>query len=233
MSPRKIAVATLLSLGLVAAGGAHAQVSGSLTLTSDYLFRGLSQSGEDPALQGGIEYAHDSGFYVGGWGSSVSWLSDADPDVSNSLELDAYAGFRGTFGDSEFGYDVGGIYYWYPGDYPPGFFDPDTGELYAGLTYSLFGLKYSYAVTDLFGLPDSDGSSALELSANWEFVDTWTLNAGAAKQWVSGYDGLDYAYWKVGVTKAFESGFSVAAAYNDNDLIGPDETLTLTVTKAF
>lgn len=229
----KIAVATVLSLGLLAAGAARAEVSGSLTLTSDYLFRGITQTGEDPALQGGVEFASEGGFYVGGWGSNISWLSDADPAVSSSLEVDGYAGFRGKFGESEIGYDVGAIYYWYPGDYPAGFSDPDTGEVYFGLSYSLFTAKYYYAVTDLFGLPDSDGSGALELSANYEFVPTWTLNAGAAKQWVSGYDGLDYAYWKVGVTKAFESGFSVAAAYNDNDLIGPDETLTLTLSNAF
>lgn len=233
MLPRKIALVSLLSLGLLAGGGARAEVSGSLTITSDYLFRGISQTGEEPALQGGFEYAHDSGFYIGTWGSSISWLSDADPDVSSQVEFDGYLGFRGEFGDSGLGYDVGAVYYWYPGDYPAGFTDPDTTELYFGLGYGIFTAKYSYAVTDLFGLPDSDGSGALDLGASWEFAPTWTLDAAVGKQWVSGYDGADYAYWKLGVGKSFDNGFSLAAAFNDNDLIGPDETFTIAVTKGF
>ncbi|MFR0657359.1 TorF family putative porin, partial [Pantoea sp. SIMBA_079] len=75
-------------LGLLSAGAAHAEVSGSITLTSDYLFRGITQTDGEPALQGGLEWAGDSGFYVGAWGSSISWLSDSDPDISSQLELD-------------------------------------------------------------------------------------------------------------------------------------------------
>src|SRR5690554_4324388 len=83
MSSRKIAVATLLSAGLMLAGNASAEVSGSVTVVSDYLFRGVTQTNENPALQGGVTWNHDSGFYAGAWGSSISWLSDADPDVSS------------------------------------------------------------------------------------------------------------------------------------------------------
>ncbi|NZA26133.1 hypothetical protein H0E84_07020 [Luteimonas sp. SJ-92] len=226
-------VASLLALGLLAAGGAHAEVSGSVALTSDYLFRGLSQTNEEPALQGGIDYTHDSGFYAGAWGSSISWLADSDPDVSSQVEIDLYLGYGGEFGGSGLGYDVGAIYYWYPGDYPPGFADPDTTEVYFGLGFGMFGAKYSYAVTDLFGLPDSDGSSNLDVTADWEFTPGWTLNAAVGKQWVSGYDGADYAFWKLGLSRAFENGFEIAAAFNDNDLIGPDETFTFAVAKSF
>ena len=233
MSHSKSVVAPLLSLALLAGGGARAEVSGSLTVTSDYLFRGISQTGEEPALQGGVEFAHDSGFYAGAWGSSISWLSDADPDVSSQVELDGYLGYRGTFGDSGLSYDVGALAYWYPGDYPAGFSDPDTTELYVGFGFGMFTAKYSHAVTDLFGLPDSDGSGALDLAAKWEFVPTWMLDAAVGRQWVSGHDGADYAYWKLGVGKSFDNGFSIAAAFNDNDLIGPDETFTLAVTKGF
>ncbi|MDH5823293.1 TorF family putative porin [Luteimonas sp. RD2P54] len=226
-------VASLLAFGLLAAGGAHAEVSGSVTLTSDYLFRGLSQTNEEPALQGGIDYTHQSGFYAGAWGSSISWLSDADPDVSSQVEVDLYLGYGGEFGDSGLGYDAGAIYYWYPGDYPPGFTDPDTTEVYFGLGYGMFAAKYSYAVTDLFGLPDSDGSGNLDVTADWELTPGWTLNAAVGKQWVSGYEGADYAFWKLGLSKGFENGFELAAALNDNDLIGPDETFTFAVAKSF
>ena len=107
MSSRKIAVATLLSAGLMLAGNASAEVSGSVTVVSDYLFRGVTQTNENPALQGGVTWNHDSGFYAGAWGSSISWLSDADPDVSSQVELDGFIGYAADFGDSGIGYDVG------------------------------------------------------------------------------------------------------------------------------
>ncbi len=234
MSSRTTALAIATLLGLSMAGTASAgTVTGNITVTSDYLFRGITQTGEDPAIQGTIEYAADSGFYIGGFGSSISWLSDADPDISSSAEFDVYGGYRGAFGESGVKYDVGAIYYAYPGDFPDGFNSADTTEIYGGISYSLFSAKYYYAVSDLFGIPDSDGSSALEAAANWEFVPTWTLNAAAGKQWVENLDSADYEYWRVGVTKAFEGGFTVNAAYNDEDLLGPDETFTVTVAKAF
>ncbi|HET9664272.1 MAG TPA: TorF family putative porin [Burkholderiales bacterium] len=240
--------ATLVSLALVAMGmaSAHAGTSGSLTLTSDYVFRGISQTNQEPALQGGVEYAADSGFYVGTWGSNVSWLSDLSTGlapVSSSLELDAYAGYRGKFSDAV-GFDVGALYYWYPGDYPSGFNSPDTGEIYAGISAGMFTAKYSYALTDLFGFTDSDGSGYLDLAVNWEFTPGWTLNAHGGKQWIENNEDFEYTDWKLGVTKSFDNGFSIAGAYSDTDAdealytnrhenhVG-ESTFTLTLTKAF
>src|SRR5688500_880333 len=162
-----IAVAVLLVLA--PASDAHAGIGGSVALTSDYVFRGISQNNQEPALQAGLEYAASSGFYVGTWGSNVSWLSDLTAlgiPVSNSLELDVYGGYRGKFSDTV-AYDVGALYYWYPGDYPNGFNSPDTGEIYAGVTFgpfagTTFSVKYSHALTDLFGYTDSDGSGYLD-----------------------------------------------------------------------
>lgn len=244
----KTCAATIVSLALAGLGmaNAHAGTSGSLALTSDYLFRGISQNNQEPALQGGIEYAADSGFYVGSWGSNVSWLSDTNvsPDsISNSLELDFYGGYRGKFGESV-GFDVGALYYWYPGDYPSGFNSPDTGELYFGISAGIFAAKYSYALTDLFGYADSDGSSYLDAAVNWEFVPTWTLNAHAGKQWIKNNKDFEYVDWKLGVTKSFDGGFAIALAYQDTDAeealytnrygnyLGED-TVVLTLTKTF
>lgn len=240
--------ATLVSTALVGLGmaTAHAGTSGSLALTSDYLFRGISQNNQEPALQGGIEYAADSGFYVGSWGSNVSWLSDVSTDeapVSNSVELDFYGGYRGKFNDTV-GFDVGALYYWYPGDYPSGFNSPDTGEIYFGISAGVFSAKYSYALTDLFGYADSDGSGYLDAAVNWEFVPTWTLNAHAGKQWIENNEDFEYVDWKLGVTKSFEGGFAIALAYSDTDAerafytnshgnhLGED-TVVLTLTKTF
>jgi uncharacterized protein (TIGR02001 family) len=249
-----IVVSVLLALAPV--GSVHAGVAGTVTLTSDYLFRGISQNNQEPALQAGLEYAaaNDapiSGVYVGTWGSNISWLSDLTAfgiPVSSSLELDVYGGYRGKFSD-KVAYDVGALYYRYPGDYPSGFNSPDTGEVYAGITFgphagTTFGAKYSYALTDLFGCVDSDGSGYLDLNANWEFAPTWTLNVHGGKQWVENNDVAEYAEWKVGVTKGLANGFSAALAYADTDADEPfytnaygnflgEDTVVLTVTKAF
>ena len=244
-----IAVAVLFALA--PAGDAHAGVGGSVALTSDYVFRGISQNNQEPALQAGLEYAADSGFYAGTWGSNVSWLSDLTAfgiPVSNSLELDVYGGYRGKFSD-KVAYDVGALYYWYPGDYPSGFNSPDTGEVYAGVTFgpfanTTFSVKYSYSLTDLFGYTDSDGSGYLDGNVNWEFVPSWTLNVHGGKQWVENNEVAEYADWKVGVTKGFANGFSAALAYSDTDADEPfytnaydnflgEDTVLLTVTKTF
>lgn len=244
-------IAIALLLAAAAMGDAHAGTTGSIALTSDYVFRGVSQTNQDPALQAGLEYATDSGFYVGSWGSNVSWLSDlsaAGTPVSSSLELDVYGGYRGKFSD-KVSYDVGALYYWFPGDFPSGFNSANTGEVYAGVTVApfagtTFGAKYSYAVTDLFGYTDSEGSGYLDVSANWEFTPGWTLNAHGGKQWVENNAIAEYADWKVGVTKAFANGFSAALAYSDTDadqafFTNPhgnflaDDTVALTVTKTF
>lgn len=231
---------------LVGGGAAHAGVTGSVALTSDYIFRGVSQTNQNPALQGGIEYAADNGLYIGAWGSNVSWLHDTvviGDSISNSLELDAYAGYRGKFNDT-FGYDVGVLTYWYPGDYPSGFNKADTTEIYVGVTAGLFALKYSYALTDLFGYADSDGSSYLDASVNWEFQPTWTLNLHAGKQWIENNEDFEYTDWKVGVTKTFEGGYSIAFAYTDTDAETAlytnshnnkiaDDAFVLTLAKAF
>ncbi|MFT4179677.1 MAG: TorF family putative porin [Thermomonas sp.] len=229
---RRAAMALALA-GIAAASTAHAGTSGSVAVTSDYLFRGVTQTNKKPALQGGVTWTADSGFYVGGWGSSISWLSDADPAVSSQVELDGFVGYSGKFGESDVGFDVGANYYWYPGSYPSGYNSANTLELYAGVTYKVLSAKYWHSTTDLFGIPDSDGSGNLDVAANWEFTPGWTLNAAVGKQWVNHYSALDYSFWKAGVTKSFESGFSIAASYNDTDIAGADDAFVVTFSKSF
>ncbi|MCD9032619.1 TorF family putative porin [Luteimonas sp. Y-2-2-4F] len=232
MKPCRFQLA-LSALAALTAFEARAEVEGSVAIVSDYLFRGVTQTDGEPAIQGGVQYGHPGGFYIGVWGSSISWLADADPEVSSQVELDGYLGFAGEFGASGIGYDVGAVRYAYPGSYPPGFEDPDTTELYAGLSWGAFGAKYSHAVTDLFGLPDSDGSGHLELTAAWEFAPAWTLDGAVGRQWVSGHSGADYTHWKVGVTRAFDNGFELAAAWIDTDLDGGDDAVVVSATKGF
>lgn len=235
-----------LALGLCAmlgdAQAAQAAVSSNVALTSDYVFRGVSQTHREPAIQGGFDVSTEGGAYFGTWGSSISWLSDLG-GISSDVEIDGYAGYRGNFSDSV-AYDIGAIYYWYPGSFPDGFNSADTAELYFGITAGVFGLKYSYAVTDLFGYADSDGSGYLDASINWRFADSWTLNLHGGKQWIENNEDFEYVDWKVGISKVWDNGFSLAAAYVDTDAepslytnpfgeVTADETVVLTLSRSF
>lgn len=194
-------------------------LGGSIGIVSDYLFRGLSQTGQDPALQGGVEYGSADSWYVGAWGSNVGWLSDYSKlgyDVSNSLEIDFYAGWRIPL-DETWKLDLGLYTYYYPGDYPRGFTRPYTTEGYVGISWTFLSLKYSHSFTNLFGFADSKNSGYLDLSANWEFTPGWILNAHAGRQRVKNQGFADYTDWKLGVTKNFAGGVAVALGYYDTN----------------
>lgn len=131
----------LAALGLLAtAAAANAEVSGTAAIVSDYDFRGITQTAEDPAVQLSIDYAHESGWYVGTWGSNVDFGTD-DP----STEVDLYTGFKGSVGD--FGYDAGIVYYAYPTAS-----DLNFAEIYGKASISIVsgGLYYSndFGATD-------------------------------------------------------------------------------------
>ncbi|MEO8777584.1 MAG: TorF family putative porin [Rhodanobacter sp.] len=211
-------MAVLAGQGALAAE-AISSVSGSVAVVNDYLFRGLSQTNQKPAVQPGIEYDHASGWYVGAWGSNISWLSDASTTVaplSSSLEVDLYTGYRGSF-SRDWSYDVGLYEYYYPGDYPAGFTRPYTTEAYVSLAYKTLSLKYSHSFSNLFGFADSKHSGYLDLSWNYEFSPGWTLNTHAGHQHVANTAGASYSDWKLGVTKAFSHGYSVALGYYDTN----------------
>jgi len=123
------------------------EVSGNVALTTDYRFRGISQSDEDIAVQGGFDVGFEPGFYVGIWGSSVDFDDDG---TLGSLELDYYVGWAGMIGDTDFGIDVGYLYYDYPGD-DGGF--GDYQEFYVGTSYQDFSLSVAYS-DDYYGETD-------------------------------------------------------------------------------
>ena len=228
--PLTTALAALATI----AGAAHAgdgPFTANVGLVSDYAYRGSSQTDERPALQGGFDYAHDSGLYAGVWGLNVSWLSDSNPNVHNSLELDIYGGYKGTIG--AIGYDVGLLQYYYPGSYPKGFNSPDTLEGYIGLSWEFLSFKYSYAFTDLFGYDRSDGSQYYDLGAAVDVGGGFTLAAHVGYSDIKGQD--DYTDWKLGVTKEF-GGFNFGLHYVDTDVDNADladERVILSIAKSF
>ena len=180
--------------------------TGNVGLYSQYVFRGISQTNEKPALQGGFDIGHKSGFYAGTWASNISWLSDGNPDVSASLEWDFYGGYKWTL-PADFVLDLGVLYYWYPGTYPSGYIKPNTTELYAALTWKWITGKYSYSVDDTFGFANSSGSDYWELNASYDVVEK--VNDVIGKVTIFGHLGkqkfrnngfYDYGDWKVGAS---------------------------------
>lgn len=234
MRTKPLATALAALATIAAAGAAHAgdgPFTANVGLVSDYAYRGSSQTDERPALQGGFDYAHDSGLYAGVWGSNVSWLSDSNPNVHNSLELDIYGGYKGTIG--AIGYDVGLLQYYYPGSYPKGFNSPDTLEGYIGLSWEFLSFKYSYAFTDLFGYDRSDGSQYYDLGAAVDVGGGFTLAAHVGYSDIKGED--DYTDWKLGVTKEF-GGFNFGLHYVNTDVDNADladERVILSIAKSF
>ena len=137
-----------------------------------------------PAIQGGADYSHSSGFYAGTWLSNVSWFSDTNAGNSNSLEWDLYGGFRKSW-DNGFSGDIGYLRYEYPGSYPAlpaGTVEPHTDEAYAAVGWKWATLKYSYAFSDLFGVEDSEGSDYLDLTITVPLNDRFTMAAHAGRQ---------------------------------------------------
>jgi uncharacterized protein (TIGR02001 family) len=198
-------------------------LTGNVGLFSQYIYRGITQTNEKPALQGGFDYAHSSGLYAGIWGSNVSWISDPGNGVSASLELDTYFGYKNSFAE-DFSYDVGFLRYNYPGSYPAGFTKPDTDEIYGQLGYKWFTLKYSHSLGDTFGIANSKNTNYLDLSANFEVADKLTLGLHAGKQTFKGdfapsvsNDSLfTYNDYKVSLTKDI-GGYMVGAAYTNTN----------------
>lgn len=209
----------------VASFGAHAadepksphSITGNVGLYSQYVFRGLTQTNQKPALQGGFDYAHSSGLYAGVWNSNVSWIADGAQTfgtgpVSSSLESDFYAGYKGSFA-GDFAYDLGFLRYQYWGQYQNGFIKPDTSELYTSLGYKWVTAKYSYSLGDTFGIDDAKGSDYIELNASFP-ADKWTFSAHVGKQRYKGPNrtDLDYTDYKLGASYDLGDGYSLGLA---------------------
>jgi len=166
---RKLALAAAVAAVLASPVAVQAQTApaaappsdhtftGNMTIASDYRFRGISQTFKGPTIQGGIDYSHSSGIYLGNWNSNVSGLQYTN---GNNIEMDFYGGWKKSFGD--FGLDLGALYYFYDSARVNGNTQGaatanttskyNNGELYVGGSWKWLSAKYSYAVTDYFGM---------------------------------------------------------------------------------
>jgi uncharacterized protein (TIGR02001 family) len=148
---KQLKVLSAVGLFALAASTANAGISSTVTATNDYDFRGVTQSGKDPAIQASLDYAHDSGFYAGAWASTI----DFGPTSNAAFELDLYAGFTNKIGE-DLTYDVGAIGYNYPDAA-----DLNTVEFYGSLAWKIIKGKVSYT-NDYYGT----GLEALYLDAS-------------------------------------------------------------------
>jgi uncharacterized protein (TIGR02001 family) len=221
-----LSVAAALATPMVASAQAQSPhtLTGNFGFFSQYIFRGLTQTDTRPAAQGGFDYSHASGFYLGTWASNVSWLTDFGAYTSSSLEWDFYGGYKNTVGD--FGYDIGLLQYYYPGTVTPGANKADTLEAYGALSWKWLSAKLSYSVGNkTFGVGDSRGTYYLDLTATYPATDKINLIAHYGMQKFSGStSGVDndtfasYNDWKLGVTYALPRDFVVGAYYTDTDM---------------
>ncbi len=216
--------------------------TGNVGLYSQYIFRGLTQTNRQPALQGGFDYAHSSGFYLGTWASNISWLKEnfSTPPATitgqyqdgGSLEWDFYGGYKANFGKSDFTYDLGLLYYYYPGSVKstaqgcvfgvvacP---KANTTELYGALGWKWVTLKYSHSIDNkTFGVPNSSGTGYIELNADVPIGESgFTANLHVGRQKFKGQNfgnpisnsaQFTYSDWKAGVTYALPKDFSIGA----------------------
>jgi uncharacterized protein (TIGR02001 family) len=205
------AIAAIL---LLTTGVAHAEVTGTVTVVSDYVFRGITQSAEDPALQGSIDWAHDSGLYVGAWGSCC-----LDFGSETSEEIDLYAGFAGGE-EGGFGYDVGFVYYYYLPDDD----DIEYFEIYLGGSYGPFDAKFWYS--DDY-VNSGESSQYLEANLNYPLPQNFTLLAHFGYNLGDAFDVIDNEYYDYSVGVGYTLGhFDLELKYIDTDIDEGDALFT-------
>lgn len=231
-----LSAAAALSAPMLAAAQSASPVTGNMTIASDYRFRGISQTYLGPTIQGGIDYSHPGGIYLGNWNSNVA--SQQFP-VGSGIEMDFYGGWRKSFGD--IGIDVGAIYYYYHNaefQGSAGNADFDNLEIYFGASWKWLSAKFFYALSDYFGLASeqaaggffvhkdtgaplggrgsSDGTWYLDLAATFPVNKQLSIVAHYGMLEVEKYSELDYKDWKLGVTYDL-NGWILGAAYVDTD----------------
>jgi len=212
------------------AHGAHADQTAAATpehvvtynmgVTSDYVFRGISQSRNKPAVSAGVDYSHTpSGLYLGGWASTISWIADSHLDgattrdrSSTPFELDLYGGVKGDIGNG-LSYDAGGILYYYPNHNLGSKPDANTFEVYGKLAYGPVYIKANYALTDAFFFADKAGTYYLDLGGDFPLMDGLVANLHYGSfRFKNGGNALtasdaNYEDWKVALQRILATDF--------------------------
>ncbi len=220
-SLKHIHLAGLAAVLLLGWGGeSHAAVNATVAVVSDYAFRGVSQTGEDPALQLSLDYSHKSGFYLGAWGSSVD-LGDA------AAEIDLYLGFLREY-KSGFYWNLGTIRYNYPKEG-----GLNNQEIYAGVGYKAFSTKLYYS--DDFAGTQQDGTY-FEVNWDFELPKKFTLGVHAGNSTFDAIGIEDYRDYKLYIAKEFKVlTANLSWVDTDTEQFGDagDQLLILTLSRTF
>jgi uncharacterized protein (TIGR02001 family) len=212
---KKLFLALLLAVGFTTA---HAQLTANFGLTSDYRFRGISQSNNGAAIQGGVDYNHKSGFYVGNWNSSISAEMY---NHSTGMESELYAGFKKDIYRG-LTIDVGSHNYFYLGQDNTTGSRLDTQELYAGLGYGPLSVKYSQSLSNYFGINNSAGTSyaQADLKQSFGFVSPklrdLSLVAHYGHTSVANNSDFSYNDMNLGLTYSLAKGWDLGVRYYTN-----------------
>jgi uncharacterized protein (TIGR02001 family) len=180
-------------------------------VVTDYRYRGISQTRLKPAVQGGLDFAHKSGFYLGAWASTIKWIEDSG-STDGKVELDLYGGYKGEL-TKGLAYDVGVLRYEYVGNKlgnVANYANANTTEVYGALTAGVFTAKYSRSLTNLFGNINSKGSQYLDLSATFDLGDGWTLTPHVGRQLVKNSPTYHYTDYSLTVAKDLGKGLTAS-----------------------
>lgn len=200
-------------------------LSATAAFTTDYVFRGISQTSENPAVQPSFNATYGI-FYAGVWGSNLDFGGNGFGGDVADIEIDYYAGITPMWKGITF--NIGGIYYTYPGAFDPGG-NFDYFELKTGASYT-FAEKLTLGITNYWS-PEFSGATgdgdALELAGAYAFSGKLfnffspSVSALVGWQWVDKIAGWDpYTYWNVGLTLGFLDHWSADVRYWDTDLSG-------------
>lgn len=220
-------IASVMALGAVtvpmaAQAEETGSISGGIALTSNYVFRGFTQSDEGAAVQANIDYTN-GGFYAGAWASTIDFGDDAE------LELDLYTGF--TTSAAGVDYDFGVVAYLYPGS------DSDSDynfiEAYAKASKEFeggFTLGGQFYIT-----PENFASTGLGTytEANASFAISEMISLGGALGYQTIEDDENYTTWNLGLTFALPEGFEIDARYHGLDYTDADEQFSVAISKSF
>lgn len=242
---RSLAVAALMGAAAFS-GSAFAGVTGNVGAVSTYMFRGLQQT-SGAAIQGGVDYSHDSGLYAGFWASNIGWGYGLG-DTAGGTETDFYAGFTKALGD--FTFDIGGIGYIYPEQFEDhGPSNVNTFEGYFGVSYSVLSFKYYYS-PKYFGNGKSTGysdavdESYYSLSAAIPLSDSLKLTASAGYTKTGEDVALCYSLsncetkdsyvdYSVGLAKTIDESLSATFQVIDTTLKSDDPMVMIGIKKTF
>ena len=195
----------------------------NIGVVSNYSFRGITQTNYGGAIQGGVDYAHKSGAYVGAWASNVTWVKQFNGASKGDYELDLYGGYKGEVMPG-LGFDVGFITYQYPGNdsgavgtqgyaNPAVYSNASTNEVYIGLTYGIATLKVNQSMGDFLGNANTNGSRYYDLSATIDLGDGYTLVPHAGRQTIPNLNNAaDYTDYALTLAKDMGNGLVVSVA---------------------